>query len=159
MVINILASMDQQPVIRGSWAISPAWNLDHDYPSTNSSIGYSGIVWTSRLVILVLIRYFTVSEYSYFFLVCAQMDHALPDSLRNDFGLTRLGSTHTFSARKEEPHLVHPPATASEMVTGAVNLDQSHLCCYCFTRRAEHLVMDCREFESPSSEIPSWWNS
>lgn len=73
-----------------------------------------------------------------------QMDHALPDSLRNDFGLTRLGSTHTFSARKEEPHLVHPPATASEMVTGAVNLDQSHLCCYCFTRRAEHLVMDCQ---------------
>jgi hypothetical protein len=80
------------------------------------------------------------------------MDHALPDSLKSDLGLSKTGTAQSTSAWNEEPHFLHLP-TVPEIVPGAVNLDQTNLCCYCFTRRADHLIIDCREFLSSPIQV------
>jgi hypothetical protein len=78
--------------------------------------------------------------------MCKQMDHALPDSLRSDLGLSKTDTAQTTSTWSEESHSMHLSTISSEVATGAANLDQTNLCCYCFTRRADHLIIDCREF-------------
>lgn len=52
----------------------------------------------------------------------------------------------TTSAWTEDSHSMHQPTISSEGATEAANVDHTNLCCYCFTRRADHLIIDCREF-------------
>ena len=78
--------------------------------------------------------------------ICKQMDHAL-----GDLGFSKTGTAQTTSAWSEEPHSIHPSTISSEVGTGAANFDQTNMCCYCFTRRADHLIIDCREFLSEPS--------
>lgn len=72
-----------------------------------------------------------------------QVDHALPDSLKDDLGLSRTGARQSTSAWNEDLHLQHLPTTRAS-VGRAVDLDQTNMCCYCFTRRADHLIIDCQ---------------